>query len=124
MKKREELLNKHIYKIWEGTNGKWYTYLPDNVHGRTLKKRNSRIEIEDIIAAYWKEQEENPTVEEVFKEWNDRRLELQKIPAATHWRNEKLFKRFFSEFGKRRIKTINVDCRCGILNYEKLPFPI
>lgn len=42
MKKREELLNKHVYKIWEGTNGKWYTYLPDDVHGRTLKKRNSR----------------------------------------------------------------------------------
>ena len=27
--KRKELLEKHPYKIWEGKDGKWYTYLPD-----------------------------------------------------------------------------------------------
>ena len=27
--KREELLKKHQYKIWQGKDGKWYTYLPD-----------------------------------------------------------------------------------------------
>ena len=29
MQKREELLNKHPYKIYQGKDGKWYTYLPD-----------------------------------------------------------------------------------------------
>ena len=32
--KRKELLDKHPYKIWEGKDGKWYTYLPDEKKGR------------------------------------------------------------------------------------------
>ncbi len=28
--KREELLEKHPYKIWQGKDEKWYTYLPDD----------------------------------------------------------------------------------------------
>ena len=39
MKKRQELINNHPYKIWEGSNGKWYTYLPDEMKGRILKKK-------------------------------------------------------------------------------------
>ena len=34
MQKREELLNKHPYKIYQGKDGKWYTYLPDKKNGR------------------------------------------------------------------------------------------
>ena len=45
MKKRKELLEKHPYKIWEGTNGKWYTYLPDEKKGRILKKRNTKKDL-------------------------------------------------------------------------------
>ena len=26
MNKRKELLEKHPYEIWEGKDGKWYTY--------------------------------------------------------------------------------------------------
>ena len=33
MQKRKELLNKHPYKIWQGTDGYWNTYLPDNLKG-------------------------------------------------------------------------------------------
>ncbi len=40
--KREELLKKHLYKIWEGKDDKWYTYLPDKVKGRILKKRTTK----------------------------------------------------------------------------------
>lgn len=42
MKKRQELLNNHPYKIWEGSNGKWYTYLPDEKKGRILKKKSTK----------------------------------------------------------------------------------
>ena len=31
--KKEELLKKHPYKIWEGKEGEWYTYLPDEKKG-------------------------------------------------------------------------------------------
>ena len=34
MKKRSEILKNHPYSIWQGTNGKWYTYLPDKTKSR------------------------------------------------------------------------------------------
>lgn len=52
---------------------------------------------------------ENPTLAEVFNEWNDRRLELKKISNATHLRNRQSFNRHYKEFGKKRIKSVNAD---------------
>lgn len=49
MKKRQELLNNHPYKIWEGSNGKWYTYLPDEKKGRILKKRNTKKILKTLL---------------------------------------------------------------------------
>lgn len=34
MSKREELLRKHPYKMWEGKDGKWYTYILDDLTGK------------------------------------------------------------------------------------------
>lgn len=110
MNKRKELLDKHPYKIWEGKEGKWYTYLPDEKKGRVQRERNSQKEIESLIIAYWKTQEENPTIAEVFEEWNDRRLEMKKISNATHLRNKQIFNRHYGEFGRRRIKSVSMEC--------------
>ena len=74
--KRKELLEKHPYKIWQGKDGKWYTYLPDDKKGRVLRKKTSQKSIEDDVIAYLKTELENPTITEVFNEWNDRRLQL------------------------------------------------
>ena len=57
MEKRKELLRKHPYEIWEGKDGKWYTYLPDENKGRKLKKRktqeerqqNSKEQLEEMV---------------------------------------------------------------------------
>ena len=50
--KREELLKKHQYKIWQGKDGKWYTYLPDESKkdGRRLIKRTT----EKAYKVHWK----------------------------------------------------------------------
>lgn len=109
MNKRKELLAKHPYRIWEGKDGKWRTYLPDKEKNRKLVKRNTEQSIEDVVAEYWKVQLENPTIREVFTEWNDRRLELKKISDSTHLRNEQIFNRHFSEFGKRKIKSVDQE---------------
>ena len=106
MTKRQELLNNHPYKIWEGTNGKWYTYLPDEMKGRILKKRNTKRDIEDIIIIYWNEQINSPTIEEIFYEWNDYRLGLNKISKSSHTRLEQVFKRHYSTFGKKHIRDV------------------
>lgn len=109
MKKREELLNKHPYKIWEGKDGRWYTYIPDKEKGRVLKKKATQKALENEIIKYWEAELEDPTIFDVFEEWNNRRLELKKISEATHLRNKQIFNRHYKEFGKHRIKLIDEE---------------
>ena len=106
MTKRKELLSSHPYKIWEGTNGKWYTYLPDENKGRVLKKRSSKKDIEDIVVIYWDKAINSPTIKDIFYEWNDYRLELNKISKSSHTRLEQVFKRHYSTFGKKHIRDV------------------
>lgn len=120
MNKRKELLEKHPYKIWQGKDGKWYTYFPDKDKGRVLKKRISREAIEEDIADYWKEELENPKIIEVFEEWNDRRLELRKISPSTHQRNKQIFFRHYKEFGEKRIKSVTPE-EYGEFLEEQIP---
>lgn len=107
MQKRKEILDKHPYKIWEDKNGTWYTYLPDKEKGRILKKRRNRKDIEDVVIQFWKEESENPTIRDVFNEWNDRKLKIGKISESTHLRNEQIFNRHYSNFGNRKIKSVD-----------------
>ncbi|MCC8081080.1 MAG: tyrosine-type recombinase/integrase [Lachnospiraceae bacterium] len=62
-----------------------------------------------MIVEYWKDKTENPTIQEVFTEWNDRRLELKKISPATHTRNKQIFNRHFRMFGERKIKSLSME---------------
>lgn len=109
MIERKKLLEKHPYKIWKGTDNKWYTYLPSNTKKRVQKKRSTKKAIEDVVVDYWKSELQNPTIHEVFEEWNDRRLDLHKISPSSHLRLKQVFDRHYAEFGKRRIKDISED---------------
>ena len=120
MNKREEILSKHPYKIWIGKDGKYRTYLPDEDIGRRLVKRSGEKSIEDEVIKYWKEKEENPTLKDVFTEWNDRKLELKKIAASTHLRNRQIFNRHYKEFGERKIKSIEPE-EIGEFLEEQIP---
>lgn len=109
MRKREELLAKHPYEISKYSDGKWHTYLPDKEKGRVPRERKTKKEIEDVVVEFWKEELENPTVEEVFNEWNDRRLALRKIAPGTHQRNIQIYNRHYKDFGKRKVKAIETE---------------
>ena len=106
MKKRQELLNNHPYKIWRGSNGKWYTYLPDETKGRVLKKKSTKEDIEDVVIKYQESIMSNPTVEELFDEWNNHRRNIGRIAKSSHTRLRQVFDRHFKDFGKRRIANI------------------
>jgi len=78
MNKRKELLDKHPYKIWEGKDGKWRTYLPDEEKGRKLLKRNSEQEIELCVIDYIQQNSEenikkkianSMTLQSIFPQW-------------------------------------------------------
>ena len=106
MKKRQELLNSHPYKIWMGSNGKWYTYLPDEEKGRVLKKKSTRKDIEDVVIQYQESVMSNPTIDELFTEWNDHRRDIGRIAKSSHTRLRQVYDRHFKEFGKRRVASV------------------
>ena len=74
MNKREEILKNHPYEIWEGKNGKWYTYLPDEEKGRVQKKNATRKGIEQVVVDYWKNHSEEEEKRKFTKELNLRKV--------------------------------------------------
>lgn len=106
MEKRQELLDNHPYKIWMGSNGKWYTYLPDEEKGRILKKKSTRKDIEDVVIQYQESVMSNPTIDELFTEWNDHRRDIGRIAKSSHTRLRQVYDRHFKEFGKRRVGNV------------------
>lgn len=105
--KKEELLSKHPYKIWQGKNGMWYTYIPDEKGGRKLRYRNSKIEIENLVIRYFRNKIESPTVREVFDEWIKKRLDREEIEKSTYSRYQRNFEENFSKIKDRKIRTIS-----------------
>ena len=105
MNKRSELLEKHPYKIYQGKDGKWYTYLPTD-NGRIFKKRSTKEGIENLVVEYWKERETNPTINDIFKEWITYKISRKEISESTKGRYERQYKQCFAEFGKRNIKSV------------------
>ena len=108
--KRKELLEKHLYKIWQGKDGEWYTYLPRQGNGRVLKKRKSKSDLEKIIIDYYKEQREI-LLSDIFQEWSSQKLEYGEIQKQTYDRYKTDFHRFFdnSDIAEKDIRKITED---------------
>lgn len=95
MQKRKEILDKHPYKIWEGKDGKWYTYLPDEENGRVLKKRKTEKDIQNCIVDYYLEIEQHPCFREAYNRWIAEKEEFEEIGKNSITRYDTDFKRFF-----------------------------
>lgn len=106
MKEREKILKEHPYKIWQGKDGKWHTYLPDKERKRVSRKRNTEREIQDLVVKYWKEQNENPTVRQLYDEWINKKLDRGDITISTKNRYDRQYQESMSEFGKLKVKSI------------------
>lgn len=115
MQKREEYLKKHPYDIWQGTDGKWRTYLPDEIKGRRLVKRNKQEDVENTVISYWEQQSENPTLKEMFIMYNDSRLQNGQICDASHLRYMQDFNRYYETIENRRIRSITADELCEFM---------
>lgn len=76
MKENQNFLQQHPYKIWEGKDGKWYTYLLDENKGRVKKKKNSKSEIESVIIKYYKSIKKNSVLfKDRYEVWVQRQLD-------------------------------------------------
>lgn len=106
LNENKRLLKEHRFNIWQGKNGKWYTYLPDEKKGRVQRERNSRQDIEEMIISFYRKKEENPTIMELFYKWLHRKIENMEIEESTYTRYKIDFERCFSDFGKIKIRDV------------------
>lgn len=99
MNERVKFLENHENKIWQGANGRWYTYLPDekSKDGRKLVKRSSKQSIEDSIVEFYKQMETDPYIKDIFYMWIDSKLSYGEILKQTYDRYETDFYRFFEK---------------------------
>ncbi len=111
MNKRKEYLEMHKSKVWQSTDGKWYTFLPDfrKEKGRRLLKRGTQEDLEDCIVEFYKEYEEPQTLEKTFWEWINKKLKFGEIMKQTADRYESDFYKYFSGYEQRVINCITTD---------------
>lgn len=122
MRRKKELLKNHPYKIWEGKDGKWRTYLPDEEKGRILKKRSTKNAIEDMIVDYYlqaskekvKHNKEKEKIENQFGTcfdiWKNRQIAYG-VSGNTVYKYEYDYKRFFegTDFEKMDVRNITEE---------------
>lgn len=105
--RKTEYLKNHDHAIWE-SGGYWFAHVTTS-KGRKLLKRKTRESLNELIVETYKQMNVDPTIEECYIQWAKDKLEHQEIQKQTYDRYETDYKRFFSEFGKRKIKTVTTD---------------
>lgn len=103
---RADYLSEKPYEIWQGKDGEWYTYLPNDKGGRSLKHRTTKEALENLIIQYVKDKKESPTVKDVFTEWLNKRMDREEIEQSTFSRYQREFDRDFQRIQNRKIKHI------------------
>lgn len=111
MNERKKYIEKHNYSIWQGKDGKYYTYLPDekSKRGKKLVKRTSEKSLEDAIVSYYKSSNQEPTVESVFNMWLDDKLKYNEIAKQSYDKYKTNFKRFCNSISNKKIRYIDED---------------
>lgn len=91
-----EMHSQH-YKTWQGSDGKFYTYVPDTTkkEKRRKVKRNTSRELDEAIIRYYKSKDEEPLVGAVFDAWIDEKLEYGEISKQSYDKYRNNYKRFF-----------------------------
>lgn len=108
MAEKQKFLEQHDQRIWQGKNGCWYTYLPENGK-RGLIKRKDKESIDECIISYYKRKADDPKIRDIFYLWINEKYDLQEIKKGTYDKYENDFLRFFEDFGETRIRVVNED---------------
>ena len=70
---RKRYLEMHRFKVWKDSKGYWITHLPDEK--RTLIKKWTREELEDVVIKFYRDEEYAPTLRQVFDEWVQKKVD-------------------------------------------------
>jgi hypothetical protein len=105
MNERKKYLEMHKYEVFLGTDGNYHTSLPDDTkkNKRRAVKRKTKESIEDAIVEHYKSSENEPSLEQLFYMWVEKKLGYGEIPKQTADRYETDFIRFFSEIKHRKV---------------------
>ena len=109
MIKEREILERHRFRIYQGGDGYWYTYIPDSSKkdGRRKVKKKTEDDVRAEVIKHY--EEESVTVEELFTSWNNRRAELKKIKESTASRNRYDFEKYFGSIRDRKVRSLTSD---------------
>ncbi|MCR5255049.1 MAG: site-specific integrase [Acetatifactor sp.] len=111
MNERKKFLKMHESRIWVGKDGRWATYLPDRVKGRKLVKKTTEKDLEDLIIEYYKAEEVQVFIDDVFDAWIKSKVEYGEIEKQTADRYKTDYKKFFvdHEITKTEVRYITED---------------
>jgi integrase len=111
MNERKKFLEMHNSKVWQSTDQKWYTYLPDfkSKSGKKLVKRKTKEDLENVLIEFYKNFAEPQTVEKTYKEWIAKKVKFDEISKQTVDRYEVDFNKYFHSCKDKEIRTIDED---------------
>lgn len=113
MRKRDEILKQHSYKIWQGKDGYWHSYLHDETKTKSRKpiKKKQLKDLEDVIIAEYKERQkedskkcvdsQNITLKDIYPEW----LKYKSL----HTKASSYIKRLTTDWKKYYVDTAIID---------------
>lgn len=110
--KREEILQNHSYKITQGKDGNWRTYVKDSTKpsGCRLIKKSTEKKLQDELIRYYGEQKNKAlTFKDVYFQWREVQDEL--VTDNTVYKYNTDYNRFFrdSAFEQLPITGITED---------------
>lgn len=105
MNERKKYIAMHNSKIWQSTDGNWYTYLHIGEERRLIKRKTEKA-LMDKIVEFYKEKEKEPDIKSVFYEWIERKLYYGEIQKQTYDRYQIEYNKYIkgTTFEKRKIR--------------------
>lgn len=96
MNERKKYLNMHDSDIWLASDGRYKTYIFHQGQRRIVAKKD-RKSVEDAVIEHYKSVESEPTLNDTFYLWANRKIEFGEMQKQTFDRYERDFKRFFKD---------------------------
>ena len=122
IRKEKAYLDNHKYKVYQGSDGRWYTRFPIKEGGSFQKAYRTMEEAIHGIIFFYESLEAIPTLEELFYEAMNRKLDEGSISKSTYTRNSYDFIRFYSEFGKEKVDRVSPDDLEEFIRLQKKKF--
>lgn len=111
MNERKKYLEMHNHEVWQGKDGYFYTKVDDDTKpgGRRMIKKSQRKAVEDAIVEFYKVKSKEPTIETVFCEWIEQKMEYGEIQKQTKERYEVDFLKFFENIKEKKMKYVSEE---------------